>query len=68
MLLQDKDFTMNKILEKIFKKIKISLKTLQYTCALENNCLTFSLYAPYWILNQTTLNLEYKVNLQFITA
>jgi len=28
---------------------------------MENYCLSFILYAPYWILNQTTLKLDYKV-------
>ncbi len=27
---------------------------------MENHCLSFTLYAPYWVLNQTKLKLEYK--------
>lgn len=39
------------------------LVTLCYNSVLENNCLTFSLYSPYWVINQTKLKLEYKVNI-----
>ncbi len=38
------------------------LVTLCYSSVLENNCLTFSLYAPYWVINQTKLKLDYKVS------
>lgn len=27
---------------------------------MENHCLSFTLYAPYWVLNQTKLKLDYK--------
>ncbi len=39
------------------------LVTLCYNSVLENSCLTFSLYAPYWVINQTRLKLDYKVSI-----
>lgn len=36
------------------------LISLSYNSVLENNCLSFTLYSPYWIMNQTQLKLEYK--------
>lgn len=44
-----------------FRSRDAKIITLQYTVVKENNCISFSLYAPYWILNQTKLKLEYKV-------
>jgi hypothetical protein len=35
--------------------------SLAFNTTMENNSLVFTLFAPYWILNQTTLKLEYKL-------
>ena len=48
----------NNIIE--FRSKDAKIVTFVYNCVLENHCLSFSLYAPYWILNQTKLKLEYK--------
>ena len=43
-----------------FRSKDAKIITFVYNCVLEDHCLSFSLYAPYWLLNQTKLKLEYK--------
>ena len=43
-----------------FRSKEAKIITFVYNCVLENHCLSFSLYAPYWLLNQTKLKLQYK--------
>jgi hypothetical protein len=44
-----------------FRSDQATIVSLAYNSTMENHCLVFTLYAPYWILNQTTLKLEYKM-------
>jgi hypothetical protein len=44
-----------------FRSDQTKIVSLAYNSTMENNCLVFTLFAPYWILNQTTLKLEYKL-------
>jgi hypothetical protein len=48
----------NNIIE--FRSKEAKIVTFVYNCVLENYCLSFSVYAPYWVLNQTKLKLEYR--------
>ena len=43
-----------------FRSQEAKIITFVYDCVLDKHCLSFSLYAPYWLLNQTKLKLEYK--------
>jgi hypothetical protein len=44
-----------------FRSDQTKIVSLAYNLAMENRSLVFTLFAPYWILNQTTLKLEYKL-------
>ena len=39
-----------------------NVQTLVYYAVLDKHCISFVLYAPYWIINQTRLRFDYKVN------
>lgn len=43
-----------------FRSSSGQLISLSYNSVLENQCLSFTLYSLYWVMNQTQLKLEYK--------
>lgn len=44
-----------------FRSAETKIVSLAYNTTMENHSLVFTLYAPYWILNQTTKIIQYRI-------